>query len=195
MATERFAKSNIMIDWASELAALLLTPLGNRWLHVQGVVERARWVGAIFDETDQAFLIAAAYLHDIGYAPSLQKTGFHPFDGAMYLQSLPQDRLASLVAYHSGAQFEAHLRGLTPELLQFPHEYSALDDALTYCDMTTNPIGNQITFEQRIADIFQRYDEEHLVHKAIQQAIPSLTRAVKRTEELLLKRGHLDGKE
>ena len=180
-----------MIDWASNLAAPLLAPLGNRWLHVQGVVERARWVGAIFNETDCSFLVASAYLHDIGYAPLLQRTGFHPLDGAYYLQSLQQDRLVSLVAYHSGAQFEAHLRGLTPELLQFPRKYSAVDDALTYCDMTTNSTGSQVTFEQRIVDIFQRYDETHLVHRAIQQAIPSLWAAVKRTEQELIKQGLL----
>jgi hypothetical protein len=166
-----------------------------RWSHVQGVVERARWVGSIFDETDRSYLIAAAYLHDIGYAPSLQRTGFHPLDGAYYLQSFQQDRLVSLVAYHSGAQFEAHLRGLTPELLRFPREYSALDDALTYCDMIANSTGSQVTFEQRIADIFQRYDETHIVYKAIQQAVPSLSAAVRRIEQELMKHSTLKKEE
>jgi HD superfamily phosphodiesterase len=82
----------------SENSYSLLAPLGKRWSHVQGVVERARWVGSIFDETDRSYLIAAAYFHDIGYAPSLQRTGFHPLDGAYYLQSFRQDRLVSLVA-------------------------------------------------------------------------------------------------
>jgi hypothetical protein len=100
-----------------------------------------------------------------------------------------------LLPYHSGAQFEAHLRGLTPELLQFPREYSAIDDTLTYCDMTTNSIGNHVTFEQRIADIFQRYDEAHLVHRAIQQAVSSLSAAVRRTEQEMLKHGFLKDNE
>jgi HD superfamily phosphodiesterase len=92
-----------LISWATECAASFLAPLGNRWLHVQGVVERARWVGAIFNEEDSTYLIAAAFLHDIGYAPSLQTIGFHPIDGAFYLRSCQEERLASLVAYHSEA--------------------------------------------------------------------------------------------
>ncbi len=71
-----------LIQWAAECAAFLLSPLGNRWLHVQGVVERARQVGEAFNEDDRCCLIAAAYLHDIGYAPALKQTGFHPIDGA-----------------------------------------------------------------------------------------------------------------
>lgn len=171
--------------WANDQATLLLAPLGDRWLHVQGVVKRAYQISAIFNEHDHTILIAAAYLHDIGYAPSLLKTGFHPLDGANYLRAHRQERLASLVAYHSGAQFEAHLRGLTPELLTFSHEHSIIDDALTYCDMHTGPTGRSISFQQRIDDIFQRYDEKHVVHQAIYKALPSLRKAVEHIEMAL----------
>src|SRR5438034_11350805 len=109
------ANNQALIDWAYKQSSSLLSPLGKRWPHVQGVVERSRHIGKIFDEDDQAYLIASAYLHDIGYAPSLQQTGFHPIDGARYLQSHNQDRLASLTAYHSGAQFEAALRGISTQ--------------------------------------------------------------------------------
>lgn len=83
-----------LIKWAAEHTQQLISPLGNRWLHIQGVVERARGICKIFDEGDQTYLIAAAYLHDIGYAPELRKTGFHPLDGAYYLLSHDQERLA-----------------------------------------------------------------------------------------------------
>jgi hypothetical protein len=33
-------------------------------------------------------LVAAAWVHDIGYAPELLATGFHPLDGARYLTGL-----------------------------------------------------------------------------------------------------------
>ncbi len=85
-----------LVEWSAKEAASLLPPLGNRWLPVQGVVERARYISHLLNEDEQAYLIAAAYLHDIGYAPSLRKTGFHPIDGALYLQSFGQERLASL---------------------------------------------------------------------------------------------------
>jgi len=42
--------------------------------------------------------------------------------------------------------------------------------------LTTGPTGKHISFEERLADIFQRYDERHIVHQAIKQALPPLTR-------------------
>src|SRR5712691_11153350 len=137
-----------LVNWAADTATSLLAPLGDRWLHVQGVVERAHWVGKAFDEDDRSCLIAAAYMHDIGYAPALKKTGFHPLDGACYLRSLGYDRLASLVAHHSGACFEASLRGCEAALDEFPRERSALADALTYCDLTTGPTGEHISLKE-----------------------------------------------
>jgi HD superfamily phosphodiesterase len=98
-----------LVERATEHATTFLAPLCNRWLHVQGVVQRAYSVSTIFEE-DQRYLIAAACLHDIGYTHSLKKTGFHPLDGA------------SLVAHHSEAAFEAQLRGYTHYLHAFPEE-------------------------------------------------------------------------
>jgi hypothetical protein len=173
------------INWASKQATSLIAPLGNRWLHVRGVVERAHWVQSILAENDRPFLIAAAYLHDIGYAPRLRKTGFHPIDGAIYLRSQGLERLASLVAYHSGALFEARLRGLESDLQAFSPEHSSLAYALDYCDMVTGPTGKHITFDERIAEIFSRYGENDLVPQAIRQALPSLQQAVRLTQTAL----------
>jgi len=175
------------VKWAAQTSRELLSPLGNRWLHVQGVVERAREIKYLFDEKDYLTLIAATYLHDIGYAPSLQKTGFHPIDGAYYLQEQNQERLASLVAHHSEAQFEAQLRGLTSELALFPREHTIIADALTYCDMTTSSTGQRVSLQQRLDDIFHRYNETHIVSQAIHQAQPSLSEAVQRVGEALYK--------
>jgi HD superfamily phosphodiesterase len=171
-----------IVEWAAQQTESLIASLGNRWLHIQGVVRQARHISKIFNKEDRLYLISAAYLHDIGYAPALHKTGFHPIDGAYYLRVYGQERLASLVAYHSEAQFEAHLRNLASELSEFPREHSPVADALTYCDMTTNPIGEEISFEERIADILQRYDEKHIVHQAIREAEPALALAVEHTQ-------------
>jgi hypothetical protein len=154
-------------------------------INIQEVVEQAQAISKIIDENDQTYLIASAYLHNIEYAPELRKTGFHPLNGAYYLLSHYQQRLASLVAYHSEAQFEANLRGLTEELEKIPREHSALADALTYCDMITSPTGLQITFEERIQDILHRYDEKDIVAIAIRKAVPSLALAVERTQKFL----------
>ncbi|SRR6266487_1493292 len=189
MLKEEQTADKAVIKWASKQAASLLSPLGNRWLHVQGVAKQALWVSKMFDENDQAYLIASAYLHDVGYAPSIKKTGFHPLDGAYYLQSNGQSRLATLVAYHSEAQIEAELRGLLTELEKFPREYSDVADALTYCDMTTNAIGQRITFEERIADILKRYRETDTVIQALKKATPLWEVDIKRTEQKLHKHG------
>jgi HD superfamily phosphodiesterase len=42
-------------------------------------------------------LVAACYLHDIGYALALARGGFHPLDGARFLRALGRERLACLV--------------------------------------------------------------------------------------------------
>jgi len=65
-------------------------------------VDRARRVGEVMSADEADVLIAAAYLHDIGYAPALMRTGCHPVDAAIYLRELGEERLAGLVAYHSG---------------------------------------------------------------------------------------------
>ena len=61
--------------------------------------------------------MAAACWHDLGYAPELVVTGFHPLDGARFLarEGYPA-RLCALVAHHSAAMFEAEERGLADEL-------------------------------------------------------------------------------
>lgn len=182
-----------LIKQAAQEASLLLEPLGKRWRHTLGVVKQARFVGQAFEEKDRLYLIAAAYLHDIGYAPSLQKTGFHPLDGATYVREIfGNERLASLVAYHSEAQIEAQLRGYASALDRFPREHSAVADALTYCDMTTSPTGKSITFEERITDILSRYSETSIVAQSIQQAKPSLLADVEHIQQMLQKISTID---
>ncbi|MFC9908282.1 HD domain-containing protein [Streptomyces sp. NPDC127197] len=88
-ATVRFMPSGLDTpQGAAELAESLLPPLGNRWLHTQAVAARAREASAAVPEGDRDLLVAAAWLHDIGYAPELRLTGFHPLDGARHLETL-----------------------------------------------------------------------------------------------------------
>lgn len=179
-----------MVNWAAEQASTLLKPQRNRWLHVQGVVKMAHLVGRIFDEEDYAYLIAAAYLHDIGYAPQISQTGFHPLDGARFvLSSLSDMRLASLVAHHSEAHFEAQLRGYAGELQAFPREQSAVTDALTYCDQIIGPTGLQVSLQERTSEVIQRYGETHIVTQAMYLSLPSVTLAVARMQQRLAQYG------
>ena len=173
-------------SWAKQLAAGLLSGLGDRWSHVQAVAAQARQVSAALAPEDRPYLIAAAWLHDVGYAPPLNRLGFHPVDGARYVRQQGQERLASLVAYHSGARFEAEERGLVDALAEFQPEDGPLLDALTYADMTTGPAGQRVVLEERIAEILERYPPDDPVHRAISRSHPILREAVARTRARLV---------
>lgn len=49
--------------------------------HTQGVANRAGEVAVTVPPADRCMLVAAAWLHDIGYSPLIRHTGFHPLDG------------------------------------------------------------------------------------------------------------------
>jgi putative nucleotidyltransferase with HDIG domain len=126
---------------------------------------------------DRATLVAAAYLHDIGYAPSLAIEGFHPLDGARFVRAYGHEDLARLVAHHTGARYEAALRGTEGFVEEFPFEDSLQQMALTYCDVHTSPDGHRVSLEDRVAEINHRYGPEHVVARAINAALPEFERA------------------
>lgn len=178
-----------LTSWAAPNAERLLSPLGDRWRHVQQVAGQARRIVSTVPAGDRDLLQAAAYLHDIGYAPSLATTGFHPLDGARWIRdSGPGGRLASLVAHHSCAIHEARVRGLDEALLaEFTPEESATYDALVFCDMTTGPTGDTVLFEDRLREIRLRYGPDHAVTVALDSAYSFLAACCERTM------GRLDG--
>jgi len=174
-----------LATWAFDLAHHeLAEALPARWIHVQGVVARAQHAAHIVGE-DGDLLVAAAALHDVGYAPDLAQTGFHPLDGARRLRSLDVPlRLVNLVAHHSCARMEAELRGLSTKLAEFDDEGpTPTRDALWWADMTTTPNGDRTTITDRVAEIQQRYGPDGIVSCFIQWAWPELLGAVERTEQ------------
>jgi hypothetical protein len=177
-----------MARWASKVAeSLLAGPLPRRWQHSQGVARRARTLAPILG--DRADLLeAAAWLHDIGYSPALDVTGFHPLDGARYLRDTlrADEEICRLVAHHSCAILEAEQRGLATELAdEFPMVDASLRDALTYCDITTSPDGRPVTVTGRISEIRQRYGAGHLVTEFIGRAEPHMISAASRIQRRL----------
>jgi len=173
---------NTLASWTKPLArALLQEPLSRRWAHSQGVAARARGLAPVLG-ADADLLEAAAWLHDIGYAPGLTLTGLHQLDGARYLRDdqYADTVLCRLVAYHSCAIIEADERGLADILSrEFKPAPHALSSVLTYCDMTTSPDGELVPVEQRLAEIQHRYGPGHLVSRSIQRAAPMILGAVK----------------
>lgn len=173
---------------AADLAhSLLQAPLPRRWAHSQGVAARASSLALILGE-DADLLHAAAWLHDIGYSPALATTGFHPLDGARYLRDVEHadPRLCRLVAHHSCACIEAEERGLADVLsAEFPAEDDDLTAPLIYCDMTTDPDGNNVTFDARLDEILSRYGDGDIVSRSMQRAAPAVRRAIAEVEERL----------
>lgn len=181
------ADSVALVAQAEQLARRLLVSLPRRWRHVRAVARRAdelRPSVADLGEKAEQVLVAAAWLHDIGYAPDVDVTGFHPLDGARYLDRFGYSRqLVCLVAHHSGARFEAEERGLSAELAAFELEDSPVMDALVTADMTTGPDGTRLTYRERIAEILSRYPADSPVHAAWLRADREISLCVERTKE------------
>jgi HD domain len=174
------------VDRSAQLAEKMLAEaLPRRWQHVRSVARRARWVAKQLALSED--LVAAAWLHDIGYAPELVETGFHPLDGARYLRHAGLDgQVVSLVAYHSCAQIEADIRGLGAELAsEFSPADSLLTDALLYCDMTTGPNGDYVRPADRLVEIRGRYGPDHEVTRFVERAASEILTTAGRVEEML----------
>jgi putative nucleotidyltransferase with HDIG domain len=177
-----------LLPWARDLTEKLLAePLPRRWAHSQGVGHLAELLADVLGN-DAELLAAAAWLHDIGYAPELVKTGMHQLDGARYLRDVAgaDPRICSLVAHHTCANIEARNRGLHAELeTEFPPADGLLADALTYCDMTTTPDGELTDAKDRLAEILDRHGDGTLVFETMIEATPFIFEAVQRVGKLI----------
>jgi hypothetical protein len=185
---KRVGRVNAVTDVADAevlAEAKLATSLPRRWKHVRSVARRAGWVAANLRLSDD--LVAAAWLHDIGYAPELVETGFHPLDGARYLRNVGiNGQVTSLVAYHSCARIEADVRGLGAELgAEFAPGDPELADALLYCDMTTGPDGHYVSPADRLVEIRGRYGPDHEVTRFVELAASEIITTAGRVEDLL----------
>lgn len=171
----------MLVENARQLAEELVRPLGRRWQHVQAVAARAAELGAQLPAADREHLVAAAWLHDIGYAEPIAWTGFHPLDGARYLWDNEwPDRVVNLVAHHSGARFEADFRGMAETHATYDFADTILDDMLAAADLTTGPAGESFTFDERLAEIRQRYPTGSVVVATWKVAEPVMRDAVAR---------------
>ena len=178
--------AGVLVERARGVAESRLAPLARRLAHVRGVAATAEQLVSRIDPLEADALVAAAWLHDVGYAPSLSTTGFHPVDGAVFVraENFPPV-VVSLVAYHTGAEFEARERGLSDALAEFPPPPDFLLDLLTCADMTTSPDGSPVRPNDRISEILSRYPPEDPVHRAIERSAPTLLAAAAQVEALV----------
>lgn len=179
-----------VVQLAEELAGYLLRDNPERLRHTAGVVDRAKLLTAAVPDQEAPLLVAVAWLHDIGYAPGLKRTGFHPLDGGLALREMGWSlQVCSLVAHHSGARFVAAVRQLDDRLAEFPYRDDALSDAVTVADQTAGPDGVPTTVQQRMENMLARHGPDSPNARAHSERRPYLMAAATRVADRLARAG------
>ena len=116
-------------------------------------------------------VVAAAWLHDIGYAPQIQRTGFHPLDGALFLMAGDwPERVIRLVAHHSLASLEAPFYGVGHHLGVIEAVTGPDADILVSADLDGGSGEPAPTVEERLALMRVRDEELGLVPVDVREA-------------------------
>lgn len=175
--TAHGAPTGGLVTWAAQIVdGLLAEELPRRHAHCVGVGARSRRLGEAFldDEADCDLLTTAGTVHDIGYAPTLVDAGHHAVDGARYLRQIgADDRLVSLVGWHSTAEWEVPLCGT---VIDYPEPTDRrLRDLLWLADFTTSPDGTPVSPQRRCGDIRGRYRADSTPVRAMDAAMPAFT--------------------
>jgi HAD superfamily hydrolase (TIGR01484 family) len=122
----------------------------------------ARDLGASFglDSRHGGLLERAALLHDVGYAPALHRFGYHPLDGAMFLEERGEHPwIVEGVLRHSQADRKTdRFPGVTGEYARrHPLDEAAwLVRAVTVADWRAAGVGGRVSFARRFQDIAAR---------------------------------------
>lgn len=190
-----FASGGLTAPARALAETLLAEALPDRWQHVRRVAITASGLSAsiALPAAEQDLVTAAAWLHDVGYSPTLLRSlaarslglaDFHPLDGATYLhaEGWPQE-LVGLVAHHSLADVEALHRGVEPDLARFVDTPGPIRDVLWVADVTSGPCGEQFTIAQRLDDVTARYGPNHLVSECMALAAMAAAAALRRLSE------------
>lgn len=133
-------------------------------------------MGCGLDLQEQKIASLAGLLHDVGKSPALAREGrLHQLTGAEYLMGRGQERLAHLVAHHSGGYLEALRAEAT--ISPYRREGSLVADILDLGDLITGPEGQLLTVRERYEDIVHRYGTSDL---AITDYLPELRQVTER---------------
>lgn len=102
-------------------------------------------------------LTKAALLHDVGYAPTLHRFGYHPLDGALFLEEQGEHPwIVEGVLRHSWAGKKA---GLDPDVTASYARRPPLSEAdwlvraVTVADWRAAGVGGRVSFARRFQDI------------------------------------------
>jgi hypothetical protein len=158
------------IEDSRRLAEEYVSGMGRRWDHLSRVGRTAEELAERSQLVTET-VVCAAWLHDVGYAPGIASSGFHPLDGATFLSKLrAPNEIVDLVAFHTGALYEAEERGLGDRLAAFAQPEAHDLDLLTMIDLGTAPDGSPTRDTDRITEILSRYEDGHPVNRAIRRS-------------------------
>jgi hypothetical protein len=169
-----------------QIATDLLGVVRTRLPHTRAVARHAGRVSDVVQVRWKFAIVDAAWLHDIGYSPAVSSTGFHPLDGARWLRTEGfSEETCSLVAWHTGAIYEARERGEDELRAEFAAPAPSALDALTWADLTSSPSGDLVSPEVRLDEILDRYEPGSAVRLAIAAGMTDLHGSIERIEQLL----------
>lgn len=176
-----------VIARARTLAADLLRDDPTIYEHSSRAARRAAFVTHQIPSSRTPDVVAAAWLHDIGYSARLVRTGFHPLDGALFLMSQDwPERIVRLVAHHSLASLEAPFHGVGHHLGVI-ESVSGIDaDVLTSADLVSGPGDPPPTVDARLEAMRLADAELGLVPEDVRQARYAGLRAAHLRVEALL---------
>ena len=133
-----------------------------RLAHMRDVASFAEDFGDSFSlPADHAALLSrAALLHDVGYAPTLRRFGYHPLDGALFLEARGEHPwVVEGVLRHSWAGRKAGLDSDVSAHYARRPPLCAADGrvgAVTVADWRAAGVGGRVSFARRYQDIAQR---------------------------------------
>lgn len=88
------------------------------------------------DESDRSLLVAAVWLHGIGYSPAIRDTGFHPLGGGLWLRQNGPEEASAIPLIRStktltcSSTFARHAPGAFEQLVQFIYWISSPEDSI-----------------------------------------------------------------
>jgi len=155
----------------------------RRILHILEIAKRVRETADTLGLTSSDLELAecAALLHDIGYWQPIATSGFHPIDGATFLERQGEHNLARLIVGHSCSPEEGMLTGF-PDIVPSSELIGKL---ITYWDVQVKQGGEVVSYEERFNDIVSRYGEESVVGTANILAKPRIEKLIKEVEQMI----------
>ena len=185
--------SETLVAKARDLAKRIMSEDPDRVRHLAAVAERAEALSVTVPATMVDTLVASGWLHDVGYAPALRQTGFHPLDGAMYLRGEGwPDPVCALIAHHSGSRFVARICGLDGPLREFEFVEDPSSDVLTAADNTARQDGSLVTISERLCEKLQRHGPDWPGARANPERDDYIRAAARRVVQRLASMGRAD---